>query len=45
MIDGYGICLMTVGGWLDFALMQSGSSFFFLYGWKRPLVMLSVISR
>ena len=40
-----GIRLMTVGGWLDFVLMKSGSSFSFLYGWKRPFVKLSVTSR
>ena len=34
------ICLLTVGGRSDFVLMQNGSSFGFLYGWKSPFVKL-----
>ena len=36
------ICLLTVGGWSDFVLMQNGSSFGFLYGWKSPFVKLYI---
>ena len=36
------ICLLTVGGRSDFVLMQNGSSFGFLYGWKSPFVKLNI---